>query len=118
MLTKTIITASALAISSLFSSAYAQTYTGKIVSGGGIDDMQLSFKTHQRKTYSAYCNTKCGDWFVGDDDGIFNLKKEIIGRHIKITIKMERNSGRVAGPSDEEEFYFIKRIEFLPRKAR
>ena len=117
MLEKIAIAMLALALNLLSPSAHAQTYTGKIIAGGGIDDMQLSFRTDQRKTHSAYCNTKCGDWFVEDDQGISNLKKEMIGRRIKITIRMERNDGRVAGPSDEEEFFFIQDIEFLPAKS-
>lgn len=91
----------------------AQTYEGKMVDGGGIDDMQITVRVSPSLAVSAYCNRQCGDWFAEDEDAISHLRKAMVGRKVRIVVKREPNDGRVAGPSDEEEFLFIKRLELL-----
>lgn len=93
--------------------AQAQTYEGKIVEGGGIDDMQITVEISSSKSISAYCNQQCGDWFFEDDDAISHLRKSMVGRKVRVAVKREASAGRIAGPSDDEEFLFIKRLEFL-----
>lgn len=93
--------------------AYAQTYEGSIVGGGGIDDMQISVRVSSSQSISAYCNQQCGDWFVEDDDAVSQIKPQMIGRKVRIVVKRERNDGRVAGPSDDEEFLFIKSMTLM-----
>ncbi len=34
-------------------------------------------------------------------------------KKVQADIKLEKNAGRVAGPSDDESFYFIKHIKLL-----
>jgi hypothetical protein len=91
----------------------AQTYEGKIVSGGGIDDMQMGVKVSSSQTISAYCNSQCGDWFIEDDDAVYHLKPRMIGRKVRIVVKREPNDGRIAGPSDDEALLFIKSVKLL-----
>jgi hypothetical protein len=92
---------------------YAQTYEGKAVSGGGVDDMQIAVKVSSSLTVSAYCNSQCGDWFVEDEDAVSRLKPKMVGRKVRIVVKREPNDGRIAGPSDDEEFLFIKSVKVL-----
>jgi hypothetical protein len=93
--------------------ACAQMYEGQIVNGGGVDDMQIAVKVSSSFTVSAYCNSHCGDWFAGDEDAVFHLKPKMIGRKIRIVVKREPNDGRIAGPSEDEEFLFIKSVKLL-----
>ena len=93
--------------------AFAQTYEGKIVSGGGVDDMQIAVKVSSTLTVSAYCNSQCGDWFVEDEDAVSHLKPKMVGRKMRIVVKREPNDDRIAGPSDDEEFLFIKSVKVL-----
>ena len=93
--------------------ACAQTYEGKIVDGGGGDDMQIAVKVSSSLTVSAYCNRQCGDWFTEDEDAVFHLKPKMVGRKVRVVVKREPNDGRIAGPSDDEEFLFIKSVKML-----
>lgn len=93
--------------------AHAQTYEGRIVDGGGIDDMQITVRVSSSRSISAYCNRQCGDWFVEDDDAISRLRESMAGRKVRVVVKREASAGRIAGPSDDEEFLFIKRLELL-----
>jgi hypothetical protein len=52
--------ASTLALLSLLTFPFltcAQTYEGKIVNGGGVDDLQIGVKVSSSQTISAYCNS-------------------------------------------------------------
>ena len=83
------------------------------MNGGGVDDLQIGVKVSSSQTISAYCNSQCGDWFIEDDDAVHHLKPQMIGRKVRIVVKREPNDGRIAGPSDDEEFLFIKRLKTL-----
>ena len=93
--------------------AFAQTYEGKIANGGGVDDMQIAVKVSSSLTVSAYCNSQCGDWFIEDEDAVSHLKPKMVGRKARIVVKREPNDGRIVGPSDDEEFLFIKSMKIL-----
>lgn len=75
--------------------------------------MQITVRVSSSRSVSAYCNQQCGDWFFEDEDAISHLRKSMVGRKVRIVVKREPNDGRVAGPSDDEEFMFIKRLELL-----
>ncbi|WP_336033430.1 hypothetical protein [Acinetobacter bereziniae] len=53
-------------------------------------------------------------WFEPDEeiDGQ-TLKKQYFEKKVQADIKLEKNAGRVAGPSDDESFYFIKHIKII-----
>lgn len=93
--------------------AFAQTYEGKIVGGGGVDDMQIAVKVSSSLTVSAYCNSQCGDWFAEDENAVSHLKPKMVGRKVRIVVKREPNDGRIAGPSDDEAFLFIKSVKMF-----
>ncbi|MFT0692599.1 hypothetical protein ACDX34_00510 [Acinetobacter bereziniae] len=95
-------------------SAYAKTQNYILVGGSGVDDLSLMLKNVQGKTIHAYCDQKCGKWFDPDEeiDGQ-TLKKQYFEKKVQADIKLEKNAGRVAGPSDDESFYFIKHIKLL-----
>ncbi len=42
-----------------------------------------------------------------------HLKSNTLKKKVQADIKLEKNAGRVAGPSDDESFYFIKHIKLL-----
>jgi hypothetical protein len=44
---------------------------------------------------------------------VYQLKPQMIGRKVRIVVKREPNDGRIAGPSDDEEFLFIKNVKLL-----
>jgi hypothetical protein len=94
--------------------AYAKTQNYILTNGGGVDDNGLLLKNTQGKTIYAYCNQKCGQWFDHDEEtGGQILKKEYIEKKVQADIQFEKNADRVAGPSADESFYFIKQIKFI-----
>jgi hypothetical protein len=86
--------------------------SGILVGGGGIDDMSLSIKAENGEIIEAYCDQQCGDWFDENEDAIVYLKRNLIGKNIFVEYAFEAGEGRVAGPSDDEQFNFIKNIKF------
>ncbi len=75
--------------------------------------MQITVRVSSSLSISAYCNNRCGDWFFEDKNAVSQIKKQIVGRKVKIVVKAEPNSGRIAGPSDDEEFLFIKSAKLM-----
>ena len=107
-----------LAIFAFSTSAFSATYTGKLIGGGGIDDLSLTIQTQQGKYVDGYCQTVsiCDDWermFKSDDDGIYSLKPEYQHKKVRVTIVQRPNRGRIAGPSDDEVLPFITQFKFL-----
>ncbi len=91
--------------------APSQLVKGKLVDGGGGDDMSVTILSDQGKKIQAYCAGQCGDWFVEAAEGEYStLNPKLKGKPVIATIATERNAGRVAGPGDDERFQFIKRI--------
>ena len=115
MLNKFILLLTVLAFST---SAFSATYTGKLIGGGGIDDLSLRVKTSKGKQVDGYCQTVsvCDDWdalFFEDDKAIYHLRPEYLNRKVKLTIVKRANRGRIAGPSDDEVLPFITQFKFL-----
>ena len=98
--------------------AFSTTYEGKLIGGGGIDDLSLVIKTTKGKTVGGYCKTVsvCDDWdalFDSDHNAISSLKPIYKGRKVRVTIIQRRNQGDIAGPSDDEILPFITQFKFL-----
>jgi hypothetical protein len=87
--------------------------SGTLVGGGGIDDMSLSIKADNGEIIEAYCNKQCGDWFYEDERAISFLKESLIGHNVSVDYVFEASEGRIAGPSDDEQFNFINNVKFL-----
>ncbi|KQV53725.1 MULTISPECIES: hypothetical protein [unclassified Duganella] len=87
---------------------------GKLVDGGGNDDMSVTILSEQGKKIRAYCVGQCGDWFVEAAGGEYQaLNPKLKGKPVTATIATERNAGRIAGPGDDERFKFVKSIAFI-----
>ena len=54
----------------------------------------------------------CGNWFVfnAESDG-YSLKKKYQGAKVWASLSYEQNRDRIAGPSADEELFFIKKIK-------
>ncbi len=93
------------------SAAPVELVKGKLVGGGGSDDVSVTILSEQGKKIEAYCVGKCGDWFVDAGEGeSVKLNPKLKGKPVSATIATERNAGRIAGPDDNERFQFIKSI--------
>ena len=100
-----------------FANSQFETYT--IIYGGGVDDLGLGLKDQQGKEYHAYCSQQCGDWFEFDQDSLGEkLKNQFKGRQAVVDLSYEINAGRIVGPGDEDELYFIKSIKLIDSNQR
>jgi hypothetical protein len=95
------------------SAAFGATITGKLVSGGGVDDMSITVQGKDGKKVQAYCDQKCGDWFMTGADTIETLRKEFRNRMVVLEYKAEKNNDRVAGWGEDAPPTFVKKITFL-----
>lgn len=90
-----------------------ETITGILVSGSGYDNYSININPDDGSEINIYCGA-CGEWFEATEDGEGEqLKEEFISKQVTVTIAKEANNGRLAGPSDEEEFLFLKELKFL-----
>lgn len=102
---------------SAFANTQFETYT--IIYGGGVDDLGLGLTDQQGKEYHAYCSQQCGDWFEFDQDSLGEkLKNQFKGRQAVVDLSYEINAGRIVGPGDEDELYFIKSIKLIDSNQR
>ena len=83
-----------------------------LVNGGGIDDLSVQLKDVKNRDINAYCVQHCGNWFVfnAESDG-YSLKKKYQGAKVWASLSYEQNRDRIAGPSADEELFFIKKIK-------
>ena len=90
-----------------------ETITGILVGGSGYDNYSINIDPDDGSEINIYCGA-CGEWFESTKDGEGEqLKEEFISKQVTVTIAKEANNGRLAGPSDEEEFYFLKGLKFM-----
>lgn len=96
-------------------SPQTQTLTGKLLDGGGIDDLSVTVRAADGKEVQAYCDGKCGDWFEDSTDGSDgqSLSKSFKGKMVTLSIVTERNGDRIAGPGEDEALVFIKSAELV-----
>ncbi len=90
--------------------AFGATITGKIAGGGGIDDLFIVVKGASGQTVKAYCNQKCGDWFVEGEHEVQTLRKEFINKKVVMEYKAEKNNDRIAGWGEDSPPTFVKKI--------
>jgi hypothetical protein len=90
-----------------------ETITGILVRGSGYDNYSITIDPDDGSEISIYCGA-CGEWFEPTEDGEGEqLKEEFMSKQVTVIIAKEANNGRLAGPSDEEEFLFLKELKFL-----
>lgn len=94
-------------------SVKAASLSGVLVAGGGIDDLNIFVQEQNGKKTQIYCDGHCGEWFDEDTDTeIKSLKKKLVGKHIKLEYKAEKNRQRIAGPDENEILNFLKKAQF------
>lgn len=93
----------------------AATVTGKLVGGGGVDDMRIIVQASSGQKVEAYCTDKCPEWFVEDaGTEVYSLKKSVKGKKIVLDYAVEPNQDRIAGPGPDEALPFVKAVRLLP----
>jgi hypothetical protein len=95
--------------------AFAETYTGRLINGGGLEDMSLTIKTDDGKSVEGYCTATCGQLaFKEGKDGVSSLEKRFINKRVRVTIVKRKNTGiAVAGPAEDEVLPFVTQLTFL-----
>lgn len=93
--------------------ARSGTFEGYLVSGGGIDNMGLRIRRDDGKRIWAWCGA-CGDWFrdTGEDE-MQDLKAAYLGKRVRVTVKVQRNGGGLAGPGEDDMEPFIQSVQFI-----
>jgi hypothetical protein len=90
-----------------------ETITGVLVSGLGFDNYSIHIRKTNGEEIQVYCG-ECGDWFSqAEDREGEELKESLKSKRVSAVIATEANNGRLAGPSDDEEFLFLKELKFL-----
>ena len=91
----------------------AATFTGTLVNGGGVDATTITFRRDDGNRVHAICMT-CGDWLKYSDDGdIVGLLPAYLGKRATVTVKEERNGGRIESAGKDDRLVFVKKIEFV-----
>jgi len=90
-----------------------ETLQGALITGGGIDDYTITVLVDDGRRFTAYCDGRCGDWFVTNDESEATLLPPLVGKAVKVTVASEPNNDRIAGPAAEDSLIFVKKIEFV-----
>jgi hypothetical protein len=90
-----------------------ETFQGALISGGGIEDHTVTVLLNDGRRFSAYCDGKCGPWFIAEDEGEATLLPDMVGKNVKVTIASEPNKDRIAGPAEDENLVFVKKIALV-----
>jgi hypothetical protein len=90
-----------------------ETLQGALISGGGLEDYSITVLLNDGRRFTAYCDAKCGDWFMAGDEGEATLTPAMIGRNVKVAVAIEANNDRIVGPDGDEELIFVKKIDLL-----
>ncbi|MCI8211000.1 hypothetical protein AUC61_15810 [Pseudomonas sp. S25] len=90
-----------------------ETFQGALISGSGIEDHTVTVLLNDGRRFTAYCDGKCGSWFIAEDEGEATLLPNIVGRNVKVTVASEPNKDRIAGPAEDEKLVFVKKIELV-----
>lgn len=94
--------------------AFAATISGKLTSGGGMDDMSVTVTLAGGDKITAYCVGKCSDnLFYTDRDGFSDLKKRFKGKKVVLTYTTEKSNDRIIGADDGEMINFVKKFTFV-----
>lgn len=97
-----------------YSDAVKGTHAGYLVAGRAIDFPVLTIRGDDGKRFSVFCGAQCGDWFEEDTDPeVQRLKPAYLGRRVSVTVRPERNDGRLPGAEQDEQLMFVQSIRFL-----
>lgn len=90
-----------------------ETLQGALIAGGGIDDYTVTVLVNDGRRFTAYCDGKCGSWFIAEDEGEATLLPNMVGKNVKATVASEANKDRIAGPAEDDELIFVKKIALV-----
>lgn len=104
----------ALAGAVLLPLASAAPFDGRLLGGGGTDDMRLIIQPLGGKKLEAYCDGHCGDWFdtLGESE-VAKLKRALKNQKVRGELAVEPNRGRIAGPGANDRLLFIKNVRLV-----
>lgn len=96
-----------------FTLAKPETFQGALIAGGGIDDHTVTVLLNDGRRFTAYCDGKCGAWFIAEDEGEATLLPTMVGKNVKVTVASELNKDRIAGAAEDDTLFFVKKIELV-----
>jgi len=89
------------------------TFTGTLVGGGGEDATFITIRRDDGNRVRAICTT-CGDWIkITDEGGADGLLPAYLGKRVAVTVKEERNGGRIESADKDDKLVFVKKIDFV-----
>jgi hypothetical protein len=92
----------------------SETFKGTLASGGGVDDLFVEIRCADGKRVHVMCDQRCGNWFEETGEAeVQRLKPAYQGKRVVVTVRNERNNGRIAGPGDEDQLLFVKSIRIV-----
>ena len=97
-----------------YSEARKGTYEGYLVAGRAVDYPVITIRGDDGKRFMAFCDRPCGGWFEESaDPEVEQVKPVYLGRRVSVTVRPERNDGRLPGADQDEELMFVQSIRFL-----
>jgi hypothetical protein len=74
--------------------------------------MRIIVRTLSGQEIEVYCTTHCGEWFdVEEGTEVYQLKKSVTGKRVRLEYAVEPNRDRIAGPGSNERLTFVKKIQ-------
>ena len=94
--------------------ANAASVTGKLVDGGGVDDMFVVVRAANGHEVHAYCLRKCGSWFrAPDKDGVVALKPQFKGKKVVLQYVTRMNSDDAIAGEGNAPIEFVVKMDFV-----
>jgi len=94
--------------------AFAATVSGKLTSGGGIDNRSITVTLAGGDKIEVYCPAVCDEkMFVTDKDDVADLRKRYKGKQVVLSYRPEKNNGRLAGPGEDDIELFATKLVFV-----
>jgi len=89
------------------------TVRGKLIGGGGVDDMRIIVQSETGPDIVAYCTTQCNSWFMDHPNGWSLLKESFKGKNVTVKYAVEPNGDRIAGPRADSLLFFVKSVDIM-----
>ena len=89
------------------------TVRGKLIGGGGVDDMRIIVQSETGPDIVAYCTTQCNSWFMDHPNGWSLLKESFKGKNVTVKYAVEPNGDRIAGPRADALLFFVKSVDIM-----
>lgn len=97
-----------------YSEGVTGAHEGYLVAGRAIDFPVITIRGDDGKRFSVFCGAQCDAWFEESaDPEVQRLKPAYLGRRVSITMRPERNDGRLPGAGQDEELMFVQAIRLV-----